>query len=140
LNGKLNGKCTYIKTDAKTKKTLIKETAFFEQNVQIGNCEYQNCDNDINLKYSTDSNGLYNGDYKATSVINGIKYEEIRNYVHSILISGLLTNLSNGNIIWKVENGKEIINKKNEEDSGEYDQFAYQKFDFEEFLLKILKY
>lgn len=114
INGKLNGKCTYTKTEITTKKIIESSTAYFKDNLLIGNYEYislpqSDFEKKITIKYSQDSLGRLSGEYRAEfyqeCCSNLGEIEDVVKYEAGIMTYRLCREKVDGTVYYKYENG-----------------------------------
>jgi len=122
IAGKLNGKCSYIKTAYPSKKILESSIAYFKNNLLIGDYVYikypeSEYDKKLSIKYSQDSLGKLNGEYRAEfyqKCCNDLgNIEDVARYENGTMIYRLCREKINGKVYYKYENGsysKEIDN------------------------------
>lgn len=104
-NGNLNGECSYVRTNKKTKKVERKITAQFNNNIMVGafNTMYNDEFNHFIIGYNLNEQGLIEGEYKTISYNKPDDYEDIRKYKKGIMFWQLLRSQSTGEIIKKID-------------------------------------
>lgn len=121
IKGKLNGKCTYVKTSTKTKLILELSTAFFNNNLLINDYVFSKFpetkfDRPINIRYSLNSDGKLNGKYRAEFYNSDFgTIDDVRNYENGVMVNRLCREIVNGKVYFKYENGS-YIKEENERD------------------------
>jgi len=120
--GKLNGKCTYVKTAYPSKKILESSFANFKENVMVGDYSYVKypsleTDKQVTIKYAQDSSGKLNGEYIAEfyqeCCDNLGQIEDIVRFENGNMTYRLCREKINGKVYYKYENGsysKSIVN------------------------------
>ncbi len=114
ITGKLNGKCTFVKSAFPSKKILESSTAFFKDNLLIGEYTYtkfpeSKYDKKLSIKFSQDLLGKLNGEYRAEfyqeccSSLGNI--EDVVKYENGIMIYRLCREKIDGKVYFKYENG-----------------------------------
>ncbi len=112
-DGKLNGMCTEKEINIKTKKIIKKSSANFVNNILVGKYEYYSKKNSININFSTDSSGRYNGDYYVSYTEGNAKYEDIRKYKNGQLYFRLYRNAHSGEILQRLGSEQPTITNDN---------------------------
>lgn len=111
-NGMLHGKCVYTKSILPSKKILETSTAFFNENILVGNYLYIKnpefpSDKKISINYSQDSLGQLQGEYRAEIYDYDLgNIEDIVKYKNGKMIFRLCREKNDGKIYFKFENGK----------------------------------
>lgn len=110
-NGMLHGKCIYTKSMLPSKKILETSTAFFYENILVGNYTYIKnpefpSDKKISIQYSQDSLGQLQGEYRAEFYDHDKgNIEDIVKYVNGTMIFRLCREKNDGKIYFKFEKG-----------------------------------
>lgn len=95
--GQLNGTWTYNLIDKKSGKKYRYSKAQFLNNIMIGTFEFiENSTEKIDIKINYDSLGVFHGIYHVKYWLNGIPFEDKRDYNHGALISSVHRNISTG--------------------------------------------
>lgn len=101
-DGNLNGECSYLRVNKKTKKVDRKITTQFKNNIMIGtfNTVFDDDFKSFSISFSLNENGYIDGEFK----INDKKgYEEIRKYKNGFLFWHLVRENSTGKILKKMD-------------------------------------
>jgi hypothetical protein len=122
--GKLNGKCSAIGIDKKTKKNIFLSTATFKENIMIDQFIYKDFKKEIYIDINLNNEGYYDKDYLVKFTKYKINYEDRRKYKNGKLEYQLFRNMTNGNIIYKFDQTGEIDNST--DDIGGKNSYGYQ--------------
>lgn len=124
--GKLNGKCSSVKTEYPSKKILEVSTATFLDNKLVGEYSYKRSMSDfgspITIKYRQDSLGVLNGEYKADFYQECCEslgnVEDVIKFEYGNMVSRLCKEKVDGKVYYKYENGSYVkaINTSNDKD------------------------
>lgn len=106
--GKLNGSVFYKKTDSKSQKIIARSNAVFINNIIVKKFEYVATDNENNftIVFNFDENGLIDGANTVKYKEGGKAFEHQMKYDHGLLMSEIYRNLSNGEIIKRVNRSR----------------------------------
>lgn len=108
-NGTLNGIAKYRKYNEKTKKEIAKSTAYFKNNIIIGDYYFKS--EEFTIEIHLDDEGLTDSTCKVTYEHHFVKYEDISKWDKGLLIWRLNRSVSNGEIFIKYDGSNKYPKK-----------------------------
>lgn len=137
-NGKLEGLCTYTKTNITNNIALAKSSVTFENNIPIGEYKYwvKDDENDLSVDLPLNAKGFANGTVTIKYNYYGNQFEHIRKYKDGYMTFELHRDMATGEIKSKFDNAQFIDENdtiyQRTEITGDYGSFwdLYAAIDF----------